>query len=268
MVVGLALLMPQRERHAADLKRQLVAVGAVWVAVPGGPAQARHAELAAVDDLVVSSGHHVPVEPLRHSLMRYHYRRRPAVLLGLGLPDRDTEDMVDMPVRVDRGVQPLAGSSAAAHRGCSAQPASSRYRPGPALRRSSPPSHSAKAGTNAIPSPISASPPKWPTGCSSRVSTSPRHSRSASVSTSSAIVTPPLPHRCMAGDPRTPSARSQRGTRQRTQLMMTPPAGAATKKPIAKSNPAGHQGHQARCTAPSIGRTRPTPAAPTQLSLA
>ena len=54
VVVGLALLVAEREPEAADRDVERVVVGPVGVAVLGGPDQVGEAELAAVDDRVVA----------------------------------------------------------------------------------------------------------------------------------------------------------------------------------------------------------------------
>ncbi len=108
VVVGLALLVPQFEARPADVDPKLVAVGPVRVPVLNRPAKSRDAELALVDHLVVAGRHDVTVEPGRQRLVRDNDRPWPAALGRLCLPDRYAEDMVDVAVRVHRGVQPLA----------------------------------------------------------------------------------------------------------------------------------------------------------------
>ena len=109
VIVGLALLVPQREGPAADFELQLVAVGAVGVAVVGGPAQFTEPELAPVDHLVVAGGEQVPVKPPGQRLVGDDGRRGPAPVRRLRFPGRQAADVVDVPVRVHGGVQPLAG---------------------------------------------------------------------------------------------------------------------------------------------------------------
>src|SRR5215813_1944849 len=99
--------MTQGERRAADGNRQLVRVRAVRVAILRRPVQAAEAELALVDDPVVTGRRDVPVETTRELLVRYDDRSGPALLRRFGFPRPDTEDVVNVTVRVDRGMQPL-----------------------------------------------------------------------------------------------------------------------------------------------------------------
>ncbi len=106
VVVGLAAGVVELAGDPADLEVEMVAVGAVRVAVLGRPLERVDRELPPVDDRVVAGGQHVAVEAGRQRLVGDDHRRRPAAGGGLLLPDRDAEDVVDVTVRVDRGVEP------------------------------------------------------------------------------------------------------------------------------------------------------------------
>ena len=105
VVVGLALLVAQREPDATDRDVQRVVVGPVGVAVLGGPVQVGEAELPTVDDGVVAGGEDVAVEAGRQRVVRDDLGGGPALRRGLLLPDRHAEDVVDVPVGVDGGVE-------------------------------------------------------------------------------------------------------------------------------------------------------------------
>ena len=105
-VVGLAAVVVQLERLAADLDVERVAVGLVGIAVLDRPAQPRRLELPLVDHRVVARGQPVAVEARGDRLVRDDARRRPAVGARLLLVEVDAEDVVDVAVREDRGVEP------------------------------------------------------------------------------------------------------------------------------------------------------------------
>ena len=84
----------------------MVPVGLVRVAVLGGPLQVVDAELPPVDDLVVAGGGDVAVEPGWHRLVGDDPRLRASRRSRrLGLPHRHAEDVVDVAVGVDGGVE-------------------------------------------------------------------------------------------------------------------------------------------------------------------
>ena len=112
MIVGLATAVPQGEAHPAHLEVERVAVGRVGVAVVGRPDEARDAELARVDDPVVARRQAVAVEAGGNPLVRDHVRLRPALRPCLLLEGRQAEDVIDVPVREDRGVEGAAGPAA------------------------------------------------------------------------------------------------------------------------------------------------------------
>ena len=105
VIVGLAAAVPQGEAHPANLEVERVAVGRVGVAVVGWPDEARDAELARVDGPVIPRRQAVAVEAGGNPLVRDHARRRPALPPCLLLEGRQAEDVVDVPVREDRGVE-------------------------------------------------------------------------------------------------------------------------------------------------------------------
>ena len=82
-----------------------VRVRLVRVAVVGRPLEPLDLELPLVDRRVVARGEHVALEALRHVLVRDHVR----LAAPLGLEERDAEDVIDVPVRVDRGVERSLG---------------------------------------------------------------------------------------------------------------------------------------------------------------
>src|SRR2546425_2188277 len=97
----------QLEALAADLEHDLVAIGLVRISILGGPADAGEAELPDVDQGVVAGGEDVAIEPGWHRLVRDQPSRR---AFGFEVPD--AEDVIDVPVRVDRRVQRRTGPSA------------------------------------------------------------------------------------------------------------------------------------------------------------
>ena len=87
-------------------------VGPVGVAVLGGPVQVGEAELAAVDDGVVAGGEDVAVEAGGQGVVGDDLGGGPALRGGLLLPDRHAEDVVDVAVRVDGGVEAVGAPGA------------------------------------------------------------------------------------------------------------------------------------------------------------
>ena len=91
---------------STDFELEMIAVGAVGIAVLGGPLERLEVELPAVDDSVVTGSHDVAVEPGRQRFVGHHHRFGPSGLGRLGGPHRHAEDVIDVPVGVDRRVQP------------------------------------------------------------------------------------------------------------------------------------------------------------------
>ena len=107
MIVGLALGMVQLQARAADREFEMVRVGfrrrlEFHRPLRGNP------ELARVDDRVVARGAHVTLHPRQDIGMADDARRLPAALARLCQERRQAVGMIDMAVRVDRGVHALA----------------------------------------------------------------------------------------------------------------------------------------------------------------
>ena len=98
--------------EAADRELQRVVVGPVGVAVLGRPVQVGEAELPAVDDGVVAGGEDVAVEAGGQRVVRDDLGGGPALGQRLLLPDRHAEDVVDVPVGVDGGVEAVRAPGA------------------------------------------------------------------------------------------------------------------------------------------------------------
>ena len=135
VVVGLALLVAQREAAAAHRELERVVVGPVRVAVLGRPVQVGEAELPPVDDGVVAGGEDVAVEAGRQRVVGDDLGGGPALRGGLLLPDRHAEDVVDVPVGVDGGVEAGRAPGADVVVDDLGQRARCRCRPGPGRPR-------------------------------------------------------------------------------------------------------------------------------------
>ena len=106
VIVGLAARVMHLEGLAADVDAKHVAVQDVGIAERGGPRhRLREPELPLVDDRVVAGREHVAVEARRHRLVRDDPRSRPAVGRRFFIEWRNTEDVIDVSVRVHGGVQ-------------------------------------------------------------------------------------------------------------------------------------------------------------------
>ena len=145
-------------RTPADVEVEMVAVGAVGIAVLGGPLEGLDVELPPVDDAVVAGGPDVAVEAGRKGLVGHHHRCRPAGLGRLRRPDRDAEDVVDVAVGVDGGVEAVGppGPQGVVDLGArNGLPVSTSTRPSSVLTAET----LANDGTKPTPSATSARPP-------------------------------------------------------------------------------------------------------------
>ena len=106
--------MAELESFATGLEDENVTVGRVGVAVVDRPLQPFDAELTAVDHRVVTGRDAVAVEACRDELVGDHARCGPRVRARFLLVELDAEDVVDVPVREHRGVEP--GRRPFAHR--------------------------------------------------------------------------------------------------------------------------------------------------------
>ena len=107
VIVGLALGMMQLEARAADRELERVRVG-VRRRVEFDRPLRRDPELARVDDRVVARGPHVALHARQHIVVADDARRLPAAPARLGEERRQAVGVVDMAMRVDRGVHALA----------------------------------------------------------------------------------------------------------------------------------------------------------------
>ena len=172
---------------SANLQVEPVRVSAVRVPVVDGPLQAGHLELAPVDHCVVAGRPMYRSKRGGKCLVRDHDRGLPPSLCRLVLEHWDSEDVVDVAVRVDRcveaGVAPLSDLFVDRLR--------DERRAGVdevrARQWSRTPTRSRNEGMKATPGRTSASAPWKPTGCSEVTDSSPRQSLSATSRTSSLI---------------------------------------------------------------------------------
>ena len=162
----------------------MVAVGAVGIAVLGGPLEVVDVELAAVDDAVVAGRLHVTVEAGGQGFVGHDHRIGPSALGRLRLPHRNPEDVVDVAVGVDGGVEAIRRPGPQGAVDLRRRRRSCRCRPGTARPRCSTADTLANDGTKATPSATSASPVDGHRGWISAVVTSPFQSSSATASTS------------------------------------------------------------------------------------
>ena len=107
MVVGLAHGVVELEARVADLEGVPVDIGLVRIAVLGRPAQPGYLELPLVDHAVVPGRHDVAVEAVGQGLVGHDAWGAPSRGPGLLVEGGHPEDMVDVAVRVHRGVEPV-----------------------------------------------------------------------------------------------------------------------------------------------------------------